>query len=126
MYDAVAPRVGEAIKAGVEALAPTVEGLAGRYPAVFGPRFGVVEDNTIVGNVAEGATISPVGHVDPQVPGTAIKTYWPANGGFLRQPVPQTLDVGYQFSRYGGFFEESGAFKDYGSYVAPFDVPYKR
>ena len=57
-------------------------------------------------------------------PGTAIQSYWPPNGGFLGPKVPQTLQPGYSFSRFGGFIDESGAFKDFGNYVAPVDVPY--
>jgi hypothetical protein len=34
------------------------------------------------------------------------------------------LGTGYQFSRYGGFFDETGTFKDFGTFVAPKDVPY--
>ncbi|WP_454056445.1 LysM peptidoglycan-binding domain-containing protein [Cupriavidus sp. Marseille-Q8015] len=58
VYDAVAPRVGEAIKAGAEALAPTVDALAGRYPAVFGPRFGAGEGQT-TGGVASTKSLAP-------------------------------------------------------------------
>jgi hypothetical protein len=56
--------------------------------------------------------------------GTAIQTYWPSNNGFLGTPVPQTLEAGYQFNRYGGFFDETGAFQDFGAFVAPTEVPY--
>jgi hypothetical protein len=56
--------------------------------------------------------------------GTTIQTYWPPNGGFLGTPVPQTLGAGYQFSRYGGFFNDAGTFQDFGSFVAPAHVPY--
>ena len=56
-------------------------------------------------------------------PGTAIQTYWPLNGGFLGTSVPQTLSPGYQFSRYGGFFDSTGTFRDFGNFVAPSDVP---
>jgi hypothetical protein len=55
---------------------------------------------------------------------TAIQTYWPPTGGFFKTPVPETLGEGYRFSRYGGFFDESGTFKDFGSFVAPENVPY--
>ncbi len=56
--------------------------------------------------------------------GTAIQTYWPTNGGFLLSPTIGPLDPGYQFDRYGGFFNEAGQFQDFGNYVAPVDVPF--
>ncbi|PPK42750.1 hypothetical protein B0G57_1161, partial [Trinickia symbiotica] len=47
--------------------------------------------------------------------GNAIQTYWPTNGGFLLSPTIGPLDPGYQFSRYGGFFNEAGQFQDFGN-----------
>lgn len=58
------------------------------------------------------------------MPGTAIQAYWPPNGGFLLTPKTETLNTCYKFSRFGGFFDETGAFKDFGTYVAPVDVPF--
>lgn len=52
VYDAVAPRVGEAITTGAQALAPAFDALAGRYPAVFGPRLGIVEGAGVFGSSA--------------------------------------------------------------------------
>ncbi|WP_443751362.1 glycohydrolase toxin TNT-related protein [Asticcacaulis solisilvae] len=50
---------------------------------------------------------------------------WPPNRGFLGDPVPQTLDVGYRFDRYGGFFDKTtGEFKDLGTFVAKEGTPY--
>lgn len=57
--------------------------------------------------------------------GTAIQMYYPPSGGFLLTPTPETLNTGYQFSRFGGFFDETGAFTDFGNFVAPVDVPYE-
>ncbi|KAF1003686.1 MAG: hypothetical protein GAK28_04567 [Luteibacter sp.] len=56
--------------------------------------------------------------------GKSIQTYWPPNGGFWSEPIVETLQPGYQFSRYGGFFDEAGTFHDFGAYGAPADVPY--
>jgi hypothetical protein len=50
-------------------------------------------------------------------------TYYPPNRGFLRDPVPETLTPGTRISRYGGFLDEAGEFKDFGTFVAPDDVP---
>ncbi len=46
VYDAVAPRVGEALVAGAEAIGPSIEAMASRYPLVFGPslKLGIVAD----------------------------------------------------------------------------------
>ncbi len=55
---------------------------------------------------------------------TAIQTYWPPRSGFLTQPVDQTLESGTLVSRYGGFYDKSGNFIDYGNFVAPVNVPY--
>jgi len=56
--------------------------------------------------------------------GCSLQLYWPPNRGFARAPVSQTLPEGYEISRYGGFVDESGKFRDYGTFVAPKDVPY--
>lgn len=58
-------------------------------------------------------------------PGTAIQTYWPPNAGFNSTPTRETLQIGYQFSRYGGYFDENGNFQDFGGFAAPVDVPYE-
>jgi hypothetical protein len=55
---------------------------------------------------------------------TAIQTYWPPNAGFFTMPVNPTLEPGSIISRYGGFYDASGNFVDYGNFVAPVDVPY--
>ena len=74
----------------------------------------IVADETVV--TVKAASSSP---------GTGIQTYWPSNGGFLSSPTTETLDTGYQFSRYGGFFNDAGEFQDFGSYVAPTAVPFE-
>ncbi|WP_442918756.1 TNT domain-containing protein [Limnobacter sp.] len=53
-----------------------------------------------------------------------LQLYWPPNRGFAKAPVNQTLPEGYEISRYGGFVGENGVFRDYGTFVAPKDVPY--
>ncbi len=81
---------------------------------------------TIIQN--RGSNIGRTGSVDPEpvtAPKQAIQSYWPANGGFLNTPTPQTLGTGYKFSSYGGFVDNEGKFQDLGGYVAPADVPYE-
>lgn len=56
---------------------------------------------------------------------SAVQTYYPPNRGFFGQPTLQDLGSGYQFDRYGGFFDESGIFNDFGTFVAPANTPYR-
>ena len=48
----------------------------------------------------------------------------PSKWGFGTAPIAEELRPGYHFSRCGGFFDESGAFEDFGNFIAPADVPY--
>jgi hypothetical protein len=50
--------------------------------------------------------------------------FWPRNNGFLVIDGNMSLDPGYRFSRYGGYFD-GGVFKDGGRYVAPEGVPFE-
>ncbi len=76
--------------------------------------------------VPESAVIStrPKDRTAKEPSSTAIQTYWPPNGGFATKPTPETLQPGYLFSRYGGYVDETGTFNDFGSFVAPANVPY--
>ena len=71
---------------------------------------------------------NPLTWVDPwglsSKEGCRLQLYWPPNRGFAKAPGIQTLPEGYEISRYGGFVDESGVFRDYGTFVAPKDVPY--
>ena len=51
--------------------------------------------------------------------------YYPPNRGFLLDPVSTTLKPGARLSRYGGFVDQSGQFKDFGTFVAPEGVPFR-
>lgn len=57
-------------------------------------------------------------------PTRALRTYWPPESGFLRPPQIVTLRPGEQLSRYGGWIDESGTFRDLGTFTAPNDVPF--
>lgn len=75
------------------------------------------------GNAAEGVAAVQKGGRSA-LDTTAIQTYRPPNDGFLLNPRTETLNAGYQFSRYGGYFDEAGSFKDFGNYAAPVNVPF--
>nr|WP_306173568.1 RHS repeat-associated core domain-containing protein [Limnobacter humi] len=71
---------------------------------------------------------NPVTWVDPwglsSKDGCQLQLYWPPNRGFIGAPSKGSLLEGYEISRYGGFVDESGVFHDFGTFVAPRDVPY--
>nr|WP_274517543.1 glycohydrolase toxin TNT-related protein [Pseudomonas sp. GM48] len=106
------------------ALSRVVQSEALSYGSVSGTRFSGAQNFQLISDDVPVFVVPGSVQAAERSIGTAIQTYWPANRGFLKEPNLENLDVGYQFSRYGGFFDEAGSFKDFGSFVAPVDVPY--
>lgn len=124
----ISPQTAE-LPYGLAGLAPAVGSAVVANKAVSSEAAANKAARNTVENTASGASSAvsdapALANAGKMTTGTVIQTYWPPNGGFLGTPVPQTLGEGYQFNRYGGFFNDAGTLQDFGSFVAPADVPY--
>ena len=111
-----------------KALAPVAADFAYSLFQRLAPVAYIVENTTISSRIVTGALDSTEEaatiNTTQSISKGAIQNYWPPNAGFLGSSTPETLDVGYQFSRYGGFFDNTGNFQDFGNFVSPSNVPY--